>query len=110
MNCVTSGAMSGAALAQRRDDQRDPLDAIEEIRAEAPGASPPPRAAGASRRRAAASTSIFVVPPTRMNLPVLEEAQELRLHGERHLADLVEEQRAAVGGLELAARALVWRR
>ena len=35
-------------------------------------------------------------------LALLEHAQELGLHRQRQLADLVEEQRAAVGGLEQA--------
>src|SRR5262249_41421786 len=35
--------------------------------------------------------------------PTLERAQELRLGAERHLADLVEEERAALRGLEHAA-------
>src|SRR5712671_2372951 len=35
-------------------------------------------------------------------LALLEEPQQLRLHGRRHVADFVEEQRAAVGLLELA--------
>ena len=33
---------------------------------------------------------------------VLQEAQQLRLQRQRHVADLVEEQRAAVGDLDLA--------
>ena len=35
------------------------------------------------------------MPPTRSNAAVLEHAQQLGLQAERHLADLVEEQRAA---------------
>src|SRR6185295_3274280 len=35
-----------------------------------------------------------------LDLSRLENAQQLRLHGQRQLADLVEEQRAAVGRLE----------
>src|SRR3989442_14467402 len=35
-------------------------------------------------------------------LALLEDAQELRLERERHVGDLVQEQRAACGGLELA--------
>ena len=52
-------------------------------------------------RRAAADRRIFAL---------LQHAQEpgLRLH--RHVADLVEEQRAALGLLETAGRALRWRR
>ena len=42
------------------------------------------------------------VPPTRSNSALLEHAQELGLQAERQLADLVEEQRAAVGHLEAA--------
>ena len=34
----------------------------------------------------------------------LQDAQQLALHAGRHLADLVQEQRAAVGDLEQAAR------
>src|SRR5690606_36096431 len=38
---------------------------------------------------------------------VLDRAQQLRLQGERQLADLVEEQRPAAGGLETADAPLV---
>ena len=37
-----------------------------------------------------------------LELPLLEDAQELGLGGQRHLTDLVEEDRALVGGLEAA--------
>ena len=37
-----------------------------------------------------------------LDLALLEHAQELGLHRERHVADLVEEQRAPVGQLEAA--------
>src|SRR5262249_26338853 len=36
----------------------------------------------------------------RHDLALLEDAEELRLHRRRHLADLVEEDRALLGGLE----------
>jgi hypothetical protein len=36
----------------------------------------------------------------RHDLALLEHAQELRLHRARHLADLVEEDRALLGGFE----------
>src|SRR5207247_9348927 len=35
-----------------------------------------------------------------LDLALLERAQDLRLHGEGHVADLVEEQRPAAGQLE----------
>ena len=34
------------------------------------------------------------------DLALLQDAQQLDLHGRRHVADLVEEERAAVGDLE----------
>ena len=43
-----------------------------------------------------------VVRPDRLDLAGFEEAQEQRLHAQAHLADFVEEQRAAVGELQLA--------
>jgi hypothetical protein len=40
------------------------------------------------------------MPPTRSNSLLLERAQQLHLHLDRDLADLVEEERALVGELE----------
>ena len=40
-----------------------------------------------------------------LELALLQHAQQLDLHVQRHVADLVEEQRAAVGELEAAGRA-----
>ncbi len=48
------------------------------------------------------STLSVSLPPTRSKRPLLEQAQELHLRAERDLADLVEEERAAVGLLEAA--------
>ncbi len=42
------------------------------------------------------------LPPTRKNCPFLEHVQQLGLEPERHLADLVEQEGAPVGQLELA--------
>ena len=44
------------------------------------------------------------------DLAFLEHAQELGLHVRRHVADLVEEERAAVGLLELARAGCAARR
>src|SRR5262249_25644149 len=41
-----------------------------------------------------------------LDLALLQHAKELRLHGQRHVADLVEEQRASARALELAAALL----
>ena len=45
---------------------------------------------------------IVSLPPTRSNCLILQHAENLGLHQRRHVADLVEEQRAAVALLELA--------
>ena len=39
-------------------------------------------------------------PPDRLDLPFLEHAEQLHLHVGRHIADLIEKQRAAVGKLK----------
>jgi hypothetical protein len=49
------------------------------------------------------STAISPRPPTRCTDPLFEHAQQLYLHVGRHVADLVEEERAAMGVLEAAA-------
>ena len=56
------------------------------------------------------STLIVSLPPTRSNVALLEHAQELHLRARRDLADLVEEERAAVGLLEAADRGACRRR
>ena len=59
---------------------------------------PAPRASRSRLVAAMMRTSTWsgCVPPTRSNSALLQDAQELDLEGERHLADLVEEERAAV--------------
>ena len=53
------------------------------------------------------STRIGSRPPTRVEFPLLEKAQEFGLQLRRHIADLVEKNRAAVGQLQLAFLELV---
>ncbi len=48
------------------------------------------------------STGIDCVDADRPHLALLQHAQQLHLQRQRHVADLVEEQRAAVGRLEEA--------
>ena len=48
------------------------------------------------------STSIGLVAADALDLALLEDAEQLGLHRRRQLADLVEEERAAVGQLEAA--------
>ena len=75
--------------------QRQPVDAVVQVFAETPGVDfgaqlSVRRAdeAEVDRHRGAAAE--------RLHLPVLQHAQQARLHRQRHVADLVEEQRAAV--------------
>ena len=48
------------------------------------------------RRSRAHRWQISLVPPTGRTRALLQHAQQLHLHGERHLADLVEEDRASI--------------
>ena len=48
------------------------------------------------------STRIVRVPPSALELALLQHAQDLRLGHRREVGDLVEEERAAVGQLEAA--------
>ena len=50
------------------------------------------------------STRDRLVGAERLDRPLLQHAQQLGLRRQRQLGDLVEEQRAAVGGLEAARR------
>ena len=50
------------------------------------------------------STATLVSLPTGRNVALLQHAQQLHLQVQRQLADLVEEERAAVGAAEAAGR------
>ena len=53
------------------------------------------------------STLTTLLPPMRRKLRSLEDAEQLRLQRDRHVADLVEEHGSAVGSLEHAATAVL---
>ena len=89
-----------AALAQRRDRDREDRQPEVEVLAELPLGHRAASGRGWSRRRRARRPCSDCVPPTRSKLLLLEHAQQLGLQRERQLADLVEEQRAAVRQLE----------
>jgi len=95
-----------APPAQRRHPDGDDVEPEVEILAEAAPGGQLAQIAVAGRQHAH-------VDPHRARaadaheLPLLQHAQELRLRAEVHLADLVEQERAAVRQLELAALALV---
>ena len=91
-----------AALAQRRHAR----STTTETRKNRSSRNVPPRTIAARSRFVAATTRTSTVSASfdadALEAPLLEHAQELRLDRERQLADLVEEERAAVRRLERA--------
>src|SRR6059058_3372760 len=91
-----------AALAQRREPDREDAQPVVEVRAEAAFAGRLPEVAVARRDHAHVD-----LPPAvaahRPHLAVLQHAQELRLDGGARLAHLVQEERPPVGLFEEAA-------
>ena len=100
--CSTSGADVVAPLAQRRHVEVDDAEPIEQVLAELAGRDALGQIAVGRRDDAHVDACAGVVGADRLNLAVLEEAQQQRLHAQAHLADFVEEQRAAVRQLQLA--------
>ena len=91
-----------AALAQRRHDEVNDVDAVEQVLAELPL-----RDQSRRLRFVAAMTRTLValrdpLGADLLDFAGLEEPEQQPLHPQRHLADLVEEDRAVVGHLELA--------
>ena len=93
--------MSLAPLAQRRDAQRHHLEAVVEVLAEAPLGDLLLEVAVGGRDQAEVDLDQLAAADAH-DLPLLEHAQELDLQLGVELADLVEEERAAVRQLELA--------
>ena len=89
------------ALAQRRHDDREDVEAVVEVLAEAPAADVLGEVAVGGRDHAHVDLDRPRAAQP-LELPGLEHAQQLGLHLERQLADLVEEERRAVGELEAA--------
>src|SRR5260221_12724248 len=84
-----------APLAQRRQLDRHDVEPVEEVLPESPGSRPGREVAG--RRGEAAHVDLpRLLGSHPADLPLLEHAQQLRLQTYRLLADLIEQQRAAV--------------
>ena len=90
-----------APLGERRDDELDDAQPVVEILAELPGAHRRLEILVGGGEHAHVDLERLVAADA-LELALLQRAQQLGLRLERHVADLVEEQRAAVGGLELA--------
>ena len=89
-------------LAQGRDLDREDAQAVVEVAPEAPLRHRALEVAGWWRPRGARPPCAARVAPRRCDLAVLQHAQQLRLQLQREVADLVEEERPAVGQLEAA--------
>ena len=101
MKCQTSSGTSSAPLAQGRDGEGEHVEAVEEVGAEPPLAHVPREVAvGRGQHPHVHLDRLRGAQP--LERPALEHAQQLGLHAEGQLADLVEEDRAAVGHLEAA--------
>ena len=101
--CRASSGNVLAARAQRRERERHHVEPIVEVgpeRARSWQASTRSRLVAATTRT---STLMRLVAADALDLALLQDAQQLGLHGQRHVADLVEEERAAARALELAA-------
>ena len=97
-----SNGMSSRAFAQRRQAQADDVEAMEQVLAEQP--LPHALVQVLVRRRDDAHARLqrrMAADP--VVLAVRQHAQQPHLQVERHVADLVEEQRAAFGLLETSA-------
>src|SRR6201999_4530997 len=90
-----------AALAQRRDGDLDDVEAVVEILAEGAARDRAPEVDVGGDDDAGVDLELLLAADA-IELAVLQRLQQLGLHGDGHLADLVEEERAAVGELELA--------
>ena len=95
------GDVAGA-IAQRRHAHGDHVDAEVEILAEAAGLDLGVEVAVGGAHQAHVDADGLGA-ADRAHFAVLQHAQDLRLHLGAHVADLVEKQGAAVGGLEQAA-------
>ena len=90
-----------APLAQRRHADREDVQPVVEVLAEVALLDQVDQVA-VGRRDQAEVDADRTVGADRIDLAVLQRAQQLHLDVERQLADLVEEERAAVGLAELA--------
>ncbi len=92
----------GAAVAQRRDDEMNDVETVEQVFAELPLADPLAEVAVGRGDDADVQLDRGVVGADFLQLAGLEEPEQHALHPQGHLADLVQEDRAAVAHFELA--------
>ncbi len=90
-----------AAQPQGREGERKYVQAVVEVLAEAAGGDflAQPTVGGGEDAHIEADRHAAAEP---LDLALLQDAQQLGLQAERHFGDLIEQQRAALGLLELA--------
>ena len=103
--CFDQRLQIGHALAQRGHADRQHIEAVVQVGTKRPfGHHGGQVAAGGGDD--AHIDALHPVAAQRLHLLFLQHAQQLGLQGQRHVADLVEQQGAAIGPLELAIAAL----
>jgi hypothetical protein len=94
-----------AALAQGRHQDLDHVQPVVQVLAEAAGLHVGGQVLVGGADHAHVHR-LFLGGAERAHLPLLDGAQQLGLHGQRQVTDLVQEQRAAARGLEVALAVL----
>ena len=89
-------------VAQRRHVQVHDPQPIEQVLAKQPGRHELVEIAVGGRHDARVDANRRAVAADRLHFPVLEHAEQQRLHAQAHLTGFVEEERAAVRRLQLA--------
>src|SRR3954451_3455956 len=90
-------------LPKRRDVQVDDAQPIQKVLAELAGGNQLVEIAVRCRHYANVEARLRVIRAHRLDFPVLEKSQQEGLHAEAHFTDFIEEQRATMCELELAA-------
>ena len=106
MKCATRRGMSSLRSRSGGTVHGHDVQPVEEVLAEAPGARPRPARSRWVAETTRTSTLIGLLAADALELLLLQHAQQLELQRRRHVADLVEEQRALVGQLEAPELAL----
>ena len=103
--CCASSSTSLPRARSGGSSMLDDVDAVVEVLAEALAPRPPSRGRGWSRRRCARRTATSSSPPTGRTVRSCSARRSFGCIVERHLADLVEEERAAAWPARTGPRA-----
>ena len=110
VKCSNSSGMSSRRSRSGGSSMHDDVEPVVEVGAEAALRRSAPARSSLVAAMTRQSTGIALVRAEALDAALLQHAQQLDLQRHRHALDLVEEQRAAVGVLELADAPLAARR